>query len=356
MASIDLSQYNLVFDDEFNSLNLNSASNPKGTWDTTYAWGGRTLSSNGEQQLYIDPGYNNLGVSPFSVQNGILTISAQPASAAVKAADGNLPYTSGMLTTNDSFSQTYGYFEMKAQLPGGKGLWPEFWLLNTDGKWPPEIDVMEMLGNQPTTDYTTLHTGTGNTSLGKANTVADTTTGSHTYGVDWEPTTTTFYFDGQAQFSAPTPADMHSPMYMLANLAVGGSWPGSPDGSTKFPADMNIDYIRAYASHNTIAGVNSSAAAVHGAAPGAAVDGTASAANPALVPAPAASATPAPAPTTPAVDTSTTKAPIDFNAMIAAKLGAGAPALPQANHHADTMLSSLWHSASHANPVVDHWG
>jgi len=279
MSTIDLSQDHLVFDDEFTSLSLNTAANPTGTWNTTYAWGGRTLTSNGEQEYYSDP---SVGVNPFSIgANGGLTITANPASAATQAADGGLPYTSGLLTTNTTFSQTYGYFEMKAELPAGTGLWPAFWLLATNGSWPPEIDVMEMLGNQPTTDYTTLHTGTGNTALGQANTVANTTTGYHTYGVDWEPNTTTFYFDGKAVFSEPTPADMHSPMYMLANLAVGGSWPGDPTAATHFPAAMNIDYIRAYASPSTIANVNDSAAAVSGATAGAAPDTTTTASPPA---------------------------------------------------------------------------
>ena len=44
----------------------------------------------------------------------------------------------------------------------------------------------------------------------------------------------------------PTPADMHKPMYMLANIATGGDWAGAPDHTTQFPARMQIDYIRAY--------------------------------------------------------------------------------------------------------------
>jgi hypothetical protein len=72
------------------------------------------------------------------------------------------------------------------------------------------------------------------------------TSGFHTYGVDWEPDTITWYFDGQKVFQTATPADLNKPMYMLADLAVGGFWPGSPDAQTPFPAGMQIDYIRAY--------------------------------------------------------------------------------------------------------------
>jgi len=71
-------------------------------------------------------------------------------------------------------------------------------------------------------------------------------TGYHTYGVDWEADYITYYFDGQQIFKTATPADMHQPMYMIANLAVGGYWPGMVNSTTPFPAEMKIDYIRAY--------------------------------------------------------------------------------------------------------------
>ena len=112
-----------------------------------------------------------------------------------------------------------------------------------------------MLGNDPTTLYATTHgstKGVWNTDFQTLK-VPDTSASFHTYGVDWEPTTTTFYMDGKAIASAPTPGSMNSPMYMLLNLAVGGkgSWPGSPTASTAFPASLKIDYVRAYATANT---------------------------------------------------------------------------------------------------------
>jgi beta-glucanase (GH16 family) len=76
--------------------------------------------------------------------------------------------------------------------------------------------------------------------------VADMSTGYHTYGVDWEADYITFYFDGQAVYKTATPSDMHGPMYMIANLAAGGYWPG--DVTPGSVGQMNIDYIRAYAS------------------------------------------------------------------------------------------------------------
>lgn len=252
MASVDTSAYRLAFSDEFNSVSLRLPNTSTGTWDTTLPWGDRMIPDNGEEQFYIDPGYKNLGINPFSAENGILTISAEPASASLKPQIDNQNYTSGMLTSAHTFSETYGYFEMRAQLPAGKGLWPAFWLLPTDQSWPPEIDVVEMLGDQPTNLNVNVHTTAVGTSHGQEVTVPNMTTGFHSYGVLWGPQTLTFYFDGQEVHRTNTPSDMHKPMYMLANLAVGGDWPGSPDASTQFPAEMKIDYIRAYATKDSI--------------------------------------------------------------------------------------------------------
>jgi serralysin len=242
----------LTFSDDFNSLNLWNGNS--GTWATNFWYAdqngnGSSLPSNGEQEWYINSNYAPTSdVKPWTVNNGVLTLTAAPASAATSALINGYQYTSGEINTYHSFSQTYGYFEMKAELPAGQGLWPAFWLLQENGHWPPEIDVMEMLGNDPSKIYTTVHTeetGT-HTSSGLGTVVADTSAGYHTYGVDWEADEITFYFDGKAIHSVDTPDDMHSPMYMIANLAVGGYWPGNADSTTPFPAQMNIDYIHAY--------------------------------------------------------------------------------------------------------------
>ncbi|WP_407819827.1 family 16 glycosylhydrolase, partial [Staphylococcus aureus] len=66
-------------------------------------------------------------------------------------------YTSGMLNTYSSFSQTYGYFEIRADMPTDRGAWPAFWLLPEDGSWPPELDVIEMRGQNPNTLIMSTH-------------------------------------------------------------------------------------------------------------------------------------------------------------------------------------------------------
>ena len=221
----------------------------------------RTLPTNGERQLYFDPGFLNLGVQPFTVGNGVLTITARRMSpgvlAATRQAVATLPadqrngpiartlYQSGMITTHGTFSQTYGYFEMRARLPAGKGLWPAFWMLPEDNSWPPEIDIMEMLGDKPATVYMTVHSRVQPKS-GKPIEVAGPPGAFHRYGALWLPDRIDYYLDGVKTFTTATPADAHKPMHLLANLAVGGYWPGDPDAGTVLPARMEIDSIRAW--------------------------------------------------------------------------------------------------------------
>ena len=243
-GTIDTSALKLTFQDEFNTFSA-SPDGSTGRWQSTYDWGNRTLGSNGEEQFYSD---DSVGVNPFSIRNGVLDISAKPGGNPL-----NLPYTSGAITTESSFSQLYGYFEIRAELPAGQGLWPAFWLLPADHSWPPELDVFEVLGNSPTTLYFSTHSSVQATQ-GTTLKVADVSKAFHTYGVMWDPQEVHLYIDGVETAAMPTPADMHKPMYMLANLAVGGYWPGSPDGSTPFPANMLIDYVHAYAYPGTTGG------------------------------------------------------------------------------------------------------
>ncbi|HKR87503.1 MAG TPA: glycoside hydrolase family 16 protein [Phenylobacterium sp.] len=244
----------MTFEDEFDSFR--PWRNGHGVWRTVFKDGRaddpelRTLTSNHELQLYVDP-YMPIGVSggeaaqaldPFVVKNGVLDIVARPTPRGLTRALGGFAYTSGLITTQPSFSQTYGYFEMRARLPRGKGVWPAFWLLPADLSWPPEIDVMESIGD-PAEVYTTAHSNVDKTPTTKTEISSE---GFHTFAVTWDRRNIVWYVDGREVKRQPTPSDMHKPMYMLANVAVGGDWPGAPDATTPFPARMSIDYIRAY--------------------------------------------------------------------------------------------------------------
>jgi beta-glucanase (GH16 family) len=240
MLPAHLTGMTLRFDDEFNTF----VSSPTGTqgWMTQGGQYWRTLPSNNELEYYSD---SSVGVNPFSDTNGVLTITAAPGANPL-----GLPYNSGIITTEKSFNFEYGLVEVSAKLPAGDGLWPAIWLLPSSLGWPPEIDIMEMLGSNPNLIYASTHSGSSNISSTLQAYVGDTTQAFHTYGLDWEPDHITWYFDGNAIRTVATPADMHQPMYLLINLAVGGngSWPGPPTSAAEFPAQMSIGYVRIYAS------------------------------------------------------------------------------------------------------------
>jgi beta-glucanase (GH16 family) len=227
----------LTFAEEFDRFEW-SADGRRG-WRTRYPFG-RTLLTNKEAQYYSDA---TVGQHPFRILDGALEISA-----ALGENEAGLPYVSGIITSQHRFWQCYGYFEARAWLPRGRGLWPAIWLLPKDGSWPPEIDMVEMLGHRPDQIFVTLHSKVKGEGKHVPVTVADTAAGFHVYSVEWRPELMRFFFDGREIATIPTPSDMHKPMYILANLAVGGpgSWPGPPDAGTQFPARMLIDYIRAW--------------------------------------------------------------------------------------------------------------
>jgi len=269
-----------TFSDEFSSLSLWNGTS--GTWDSNYWYNpltgnGGSLPTNGEQEWYInanDPATSS--IVPWAVQNGILTITGSAAPPAIQPLINGYQYISGELNTYHSFSQLYGFFEARMELPAGQGLWPAFWMIPENGSWPPEIDIMEMLGNDPTTYYTSVHSGTASAEVnaGQADHVADTSKAYHEFAVDWTPTTLTYYFDNKPVFSTPTPSDMNVPMYLEINLAMGGGWPGNINSTTPLPAQMHVANVQAYASNpnpiniSTIITANDTAGQVLIGAPG----------------------------------------------------------------------------------------
>lgn len=260
---LDRSGLTLRFADEFDRLSSYQEDpqtrKGEGVWRRNfgYRWCGvddaknHSLIWNGEQQLYVDPSFqadgdHPLGLETTTVRDGVLNITADKAPPATPY---GYRYISGLITSEPSFSQTYGLFEIRAKLPKGKGLWPAVWLLPVSKKWPPEIDIMEMLGDRPTRYYTTLHSkasGTHEQSHIPAHEGVDLSADFHTYAVDWGAQEMVFYFDDREVARAPTPEDMHQPFYVLINLAVGGKWPGNPDDSTVFPATLQVDWVRVW--------------------------------------------------------------------------------------------------------------
>jgi beta-glucanase (GH16 family) len=186
---------------------------------------------------------------------------------------GAMHYTSGRVDTKGNLAPVYGRFEIRARLPGGKGLWPAHWLYpqNRDwqmeylmaeavanGKermipeerlWYSEIDIMEFLGHEPNIIYGTLHyytfDGQKKTSSATWKGDCDYSKDFHVYTLEWEPDALRWFIDDQL-IHATTNGIPHTPHYLILNTAVGGKWPGNPDATTSFPQFHDIDYVRVY--------------------------------------------------------------------------------------------------------------
>ena len=192
--------------------------------------------ANGEQQIYVDPRYAGratepLGLDPFRVKNGVLSIVASRTPPDLKPVLFNNEYISGVLTTQGTFSQKYGYFEIRAKIPVGQGVWPAFWMLADDGGWPPEIDVMEGRGERPGDMVMTTHwriaAERSVQSCGFDFTVGDASTTFHNYGVLWEEDRLVYFIDRGPVSDIKVPVGFDDPMYMIVNLAIGSKIFGS---------------------------------------------------------------------------------------------------------------------------------
>lgn len=254
---------NLVWSDEFDQ---DGAPNPQ-NW--TFDIGDGTNQGlpagwgNNELQYYTDRPEN------VKVENGVLVITAREESF-----EGS-NYTSARLKTRGLFEKQYGRFEARIKLPSGQGFWPAFWMLGVpetitvDGQeveeeWPliGEIDIMENVGDEPTTIFGSIHGPeyNGGNSISKEYVLENdrVDTSFHIYGIEWSPNRINFYIDDKL-YQSLTPQDVEEetdgegvwvfddrPFYMIINVAVGGNLPGSPNPETVFPQSMIVDYVRVY--------------------------------------------------------------------------------------------------------------
>lgn len=212
--------WNLAFDDEFGGTTLDTQK-----WRTCYDW---DCTNRGNTELEWYRAQN------VTVANGLaqLTATATPTHG--------MPYASALIQTNGYFDFCYGYAEIRTRLPRGAGLWPAFWLIPQDHSWPPEIDVFESRGDKQTMVSENLFITSDTTPYFISG--PDFTAGYHTFGLDWEPHTVTWYIDGK--LVRRVEASISKPLYLVANLAVAGN-PG-PTAETVFPASMGIDFVRVY--------------------------------------------------------------------------------------------------------------
>jgi beta-glucanase (GH16 family) len=222
--------WRLTFDDEFDGSSLDLK-----RWNPRDPWG---EERNQELQAYV--------TNALIVQGGFLSVQAwrRPAFYAGK----ERAITSGMMTTHGKFSQEYGRFEIRCQVPQGRGMWPAFWLLPEPLAWPPEIDILEILGHEPSKIYMTHHFldhAGAHQSHGGSWSGPDFSAGFHEFAVEWSASRIVWYVDGVERYRSEDSIPKGK-MYLLLNLAVGGDWPGAPDEKTRFPSALVVDYVRAY--------------------------------------------------------------------------------------------------------------
>lgn len=231
-------EWSLVFSDEFEGASLDVEK-----WHPAFPWGNNSTTT--PDLLYET---ENVVVS-----EGTLKLRA------LRRTEGAPAYSSGIVTTANSwgdpyrFTFTYGYVEMRARVPAGAGLWPALWLLPPQGRWTSEIDVVEILGSAPTVaemHYHYIDSEGVRRDDGMNYQGPDFSADFHTFAVDWSPEAIRWFIDGVEARPAFTSAEQitDDPMYLIANLQVGGEWAGDPSPDTVFPAELEIDYIRVWQS------------------------------------------------------------------------------------------------------------
>ena len=233
----------VLLDESFDGDSLDTR-----VWNTCHWWGdeGCTISSNDELEWYRP--------EQVSVSGGALRLTADRIST--RGSDGkDYEYRSGMVTTGPANSDddigkvswTYGTVEARVRVPEGRGLWPAIWMLPLSRESLPEIDILEVIGQEP--DRMMMHFHPSNREDDSPNkdyrlpgaTLAE---GWHTVRLDWQPERLTWFVDGKQVWRLTGSQVPDEPMYLVLNLAVGGIYPGPPDDTTKFPATFEIDRIR----------------------------------------------------------------------------------------------------------------
>jgi len=254
----NISSGTLVWSDEFSNSGVTNTQPNPATW--TYDTGNSGFG-NSELENYCSWGSTASPCNPANPNayvgtDGALHILAEQPSAGI--------YTSARLKSQGLFSFQYGRIEARMMLPESQGMWPAFWLLGDSIvtlNWPAcgELDVMEHInGSNPANEgYDWVQGSVHGTNLNggiQYHPAGFSATAWHTYGMIWTSGQIQYYVDSPtnvyATFTPTTqtgtwPFDS-GPEFILLNLAVGGSWPGSPNATTVFPSQMMVDYVRIY--------------------------------------------------------------------------------------------------------------
>ena len=231
--------WKLVWADEFNGTGLPDPAK----------WGYEIgLIRNKEAQYYTDQRKENV-----RQENGVLVIEAR------KEDYKGSKFTAASINTLGKFGFEYGKVEVRAKLPKTLGSWPAIWMMGEDRTlvgWPrcSEIDIMEHVAHNPSWIHATVHQvkdGGGHQSAGEKIQLPDYADAFHVYGMEWTPKGLSFSIDEKVYFSfpyaGPSTWTFDKRMYLMLNLAIGGSWGGQKGiDESGFPCRMEVDFVRVY--------------------------------------------------------------------------------------------------------------
>jgi beta-glucanase (GH16 family) len=226
-------------------------------------WGTRNLKANGdvaikmagfestpagasvrETLLRYKPGPEE-PAALHEVRNGVLMLRAQPLPVAARESFWGFPYIAGMISGEEAYAQSYGYWEIRLRLDNvGHGLHFAAWLLPNDGSWPPEIDLLEVVGRYPDTLFQNAHVAGHNPDMTRRH-VASLSRSWMTIGFLWTPSVMRWTVNGDVTREQQNAITGKS-LYPLFSWEVGNTWAGHPDATTKWPAQVSVDYIRVY--------------------------------------------------------------------------------------------------------------
>jgi len=237
--------YTLQWSDEFNDTTLN-----QNNW--TYE-----INGNGEGNQELE--YYTNRVQNLFLSGGKLIIEARQESYA------GSNYTSARINTAGKQSFTYGRIDIRAKIPVSKGMWPALWMLgnniNTGVNWPGcgETDIMELIGTYPSQVTGSIHWLQSGGSEGTYNNNYDLPANQdfsqafHVFSEIWSQDSVSLLVDNNVYMKSTHQANVtsgtypfNSPFFFIFNVAVGGNWPGPPDGTTVFPQRMFVDYVRVF--------------------------------------------------------------------------------------------------------------
>jgi beta-glucanase (GH16 family) len=235
--------YQNLWQDEFDGTTLDLTS-----WGFDVGGGGW---GNNELQYYTNNRPENVYLS-----GGKLVIQAR------KEAFSGREYTSTRLLTKGKREFTYGRIDIRAKLPVAKGLWPALWMLGKkidQTGWPAcgEIDIMELVGKEPSNVYGTMHWAAANGTRVLDSQKYSLASGTyadkfHVFSIIWEADKIEIFMDdiSYSKFNKAkvggSPYPFNEAFFLIFNVAVGGDWPGAPDASTVFPQQMIVDYVRVF--------------------------------------------------------------------------------------------------------------